>query len=169
MVFALPETSASTILLRRAKRLRKITGDQNIKSQSEIDQKNLSVKNIAFNALIKPWEINLLDPAILFTTFFTGLVYGLLYTYYEVFPIAYGNIYHFGGKIGLTYLTNLVGVGLCVPIYLAYYRFVVERKSVGKEKVPPENFLVAGLWSCWILPAGLFLFGELLCLHWYSG
>jgi DHA1 family multidrug resistance protein-like MFS transporter len=160
MILFLPETSAATILLRRAKRLRKTLGNQNIKSQSEIDQKNMSVKEITFNALIKPWEINLLDPAILFTTLFTGLVYGLLYTYYEVFPIVYGTIYHFGDTLGLAYLANLVGVGLCVPVYLAYYRYIVERKTAGKDQAPPEHFLVAGIWSCWILPAGLFIFGK---------
>jgi DHA1 family multidrug resistance protein-like MFS transporter len=161
MLVSLPETSASTILLRRAKRLRKATGSANIKSQSEIDQKNLSVKAITFNALIKPWEINALDPAILFTTFFTGLVYGLLYTYYEVFPIVYGKIYHMdGGSQSLTYLANLTGVALCIPFYMAYYRFIVERKFDEDAKQPPEHFLVAGIWTCWLLPTGLFIFGE---------
>lgn len=161
MMISLPETSASTILLRRAKRLRKITGDQKIMSQSEIDEKNMSIKAIAFNVLIKPWEINALDPAILFTTLFTGLVYGLLYTYFEVFPIVYGDVYHFkGGELGLMYLANLVGVALCVPIYMAYYRLIVERKTARNGESPPEHFLIAGIWSIWILPAGLFLFGK---------
>jgi DHA1 family multidrug resistance protein-like MFS transporter len=165
MMVSLPETSASTILLRRAKRLRKTTGNQNMLSQSEIDEKHLSIKTIAFMALVKPWEINALDPAILFTTFFTGLVYGLLYTYFEVFPIVYTEIYHFkGGGLALTYLANLVGVALCLPIYLAYYRFVVERKTERGGDTPPEHFLVAGVWSCWILPAGLLLFGKSHCL-----
>ena len=135
-------------------------------SQSEIDERNLPIKAIAFNALVKPWEINALDPAILFTTFFTGLVYGLLYTYFEVFPIVYGEIYRFkGGELGLTYLANLVGVALCVPIYMAYYRFIVERRTGREGEAPPENFLIAGLWSSWILPAGLFLFGEFPYLY----
>jgi DHA1 family multidrug resistance protein-like MFS transporter len=76
MFLALPETSSATILLRRAHRLRKATGDANLKSQSEIDQANLSVKEVTFNALVKPWEINILDPAVLYSTLYTGLVYG---------------------------------------------------------------------------------------------
>jgi MFS transporter, DHA1 family, multidrug resistance protein len=54
MFFLLPETSTETILLRRACRLRKSTGNANLMSQSEIDQANLSAKEVAFNALIKP-------------------------------------------------------------------------------------------------------------------
>jgi DHA1 family multidrug resistance protein-like MFS transporter len=64
MFMSLPETSAPNILLRRANRLRKQTGRDNLKSQSEIDQANMTAKEVAFDALVKPWEINVLDPAV---------------------------------------------------------------------------------------------------------
>jgi DHA1 family multidrug resistance protein-like MFS transporter len=64
MFMSLPETSAANILLQRARRLRKLTGRSDLKSQSEIDQANLSTREVVFDALIKPWEINLLDPAV---------------------------------------------------------------------------------------------------------
>jgi MFS transporter, DHA1 family, multidrug resistance protein len=64
MFISLPETSADNILLRRARRLRKLTGRTDLFSQSEIDQSNMTTKQITFNALIKPWEINILDPAV---------------------------------------------------------------------------------------------------------
>jgi DHA1 family multidrug resistance protein-like MFS transporter len=64
MFISLPETSAPNILLRRAQRFRKATRRLNLKSQSEIDQLDMSVKDIAFDALVKPWEINALDPSV---------------------------------------------------------------------------------------------------------
>jgi DHA1 family multidrug resistance protein-like MFS transporter len=64
MLLTLPETSADNILLRRARRLRKLTGRNNILSQSEVDQTHMTAKQITLNALIKPWEINILDPAV---------------------------------------------------------------------------------------------------------
>ena len=64
MFICLPETSAPNILLRRASRFRKSSGRSNVKSQSEIDQANMSVSDIAFDALVKPWQINALDPAV---------------------------------------------------------------------------------------------------------
>lgn len=168
MLFTLPETSSATILLRRAKRLRKATGNQNLRSQSEIDQKHLSAKNLTFNALVKPWQINALDPAVLFTTIYTGLVYGIFYTYFEVFPIVYGQIYGFdGGEIGLAFLTVLIGVLISIPLYMGYWRFVVEPRVVREGMGKPELFLFASLFSCWLLPAGLFIFGKFLpsCAH----
>jgi DHA1 family multidrug resistance protein-like MFS transporter len=46
-----PETSAANILLRRAKRLRKLTNDSRLQSQSEIDQQNMTTSNILMDAL----------------------------------------------------------------------------------------------------------------------
>ena len=164
MVFTLPETSSATILHHRARRLRKATGNKNIKSKSEIDQEHLSIKSIAFGALIKPWEINLLDPAVLFTTMYTGIVYGLVYTFFEAFPLVYSTIYHFGlGEVSLAFLSILVAILLIVPFYMLYYRLIIEQKVIkdlkdGKGSI--EKFLTAGVWGSWALPAGLFIFGK---------
>lgn len=77
MLIALPETSSDTILLHRAQRLRKLTGRTDLKSDSEIKQAAMNSRQITIDALIKPWEINILDPAVLFTTVYTALVYGI--------------------------------------------------------------------------------------------
>src|SRR5688572_27106763 len=62
----MPETSGPSILLQRSRRLRKATGNQRLKSQSEIDQAHMTVSSVAVDALIKPLEITIKDPAILF-------------------------------------------------------------------------------------------------------
>lgn len=76
----MPETSGPNILLRRARRLRKVTGSQRLKSQSEIDQAHLTVSGVAVDALIKPLEITVKDPAILFVQVYAGIVYGIYYS-----------------------------------------------------------------------------------------
>jgi DHA1 family multidrug resistance protein-like MFS transporter len=55
MFFSLPETSAATILLQRARRVRKSLDKTNLKSQSEIDQAHMTAKERAFDALISKW------------------------------------------------------------------------------------------------------------------
>lgn len=42
----MPESSSATILTRRAQRLRKLTGNQDLRSQGEIASKNMAVKQI---------------------------------------------------------------------------------------------------------------------------
>ena len=78
-----PETSAPTILYYRAKRLRQITGDESLRSEEEVKQRDNSLSSRLWFSLIKPWEINLKDPALLFTTFYFGLLYGILYSFFE--------------------------------------------------------------------------------------
>lgn len=80
MFFVLPETSGATILLYRAKRLRKVTGNDKFMSQSEIDQRNLKVSSIFLDALIKPLEITIKDPAVLFVQIYTAIIYGIYYS-----------------------------------------------------------------------------------------
>lgn len=52
MFLFLPETSSHNILLRRAARLRKITGNPHLQSQSEIDQRLLKPSTVVINALV---------------------------------------------------------------------------------------------------------------------
>ncbi len=63
MLLFLPETAYPNILLRRVKRLRIHTGDQRLKSQSEIDQANMRPRDMAFEALYRPLQLIFMDPS----------------------------------------------------------------------------------------------------------
>jgi MFS transporter, DHA1 family, multidrug resistance protein len=67
--FCLPETSSSNILLRRAARLRKINGVEHIRSQTEIDRRGITFSQILIDAIVKPIEITIKDPAVLFVKY----------------------------------------------------------------------------------------------------
>lgn len=156
----LPETSADNILLRRARRLRKASGNLALKSQSELLQKHLSAKSIVFNALIKPWEINILDPAVLFSTLYSALNYTIFFSFFEAFPIVYIGVYGFNtGEAGLAFMAAILGQLLFVPIYMVYLRVVKARVMRGLLG-PPENRLIPALWACFLLPVGLLVFGK---------
>jgi DHA1 family multidrug resistance protein-like MFS transporter len=164
MFFALPETSSDKILLQRAKRLRASTGRTDLKSESEMRQEKISSRRIAFNALIKPWEINIKDPAMLFTTLYTALTYAIYYSFFESFPLVYQDIYHFNlGELGLAFLAVLVGLLIAVIAYSAYFRWIADPKFAQAEKmgkeIPPEARLWPGLIATFFIPTGLFIFG----------
>ncbi|KIX07376.1 uncharacterized protein Z518_02029 [Rhinocladiella mackenziei CBS 650.93] len=161
MFAALPETSSDTILLRRAQRLRALTGRTDLKAESEVRQAKMSPRAIVFNALIKPWEINILDPAVLFTTAYTALIYGIYYSFFESFPIVYGGIYGFNlGQIGLAFLAVLVGLVIAVMMYCSYFYFYADARMAGAApgSVPPEARLWPGLVATFFIPIGLFIF-----------
>jgi len=79
-----PETSAPTILYYRAKQRREVTGDITFRSEEEAKSSNGTLGIRLWNSMIKPWEINVRDPAVLFTSFYFGLLYGIYYSFFEV-------------------------------------------------------------------------------------
>ena len=83
LLVLMAETSTPNILLRRAQRLRKLTGDNRLPAQSEIDQRHPTVSGILVDALIKPIEITIKDPAIFFVNMYTALFYGIYYTFFR--------------------------------------------------------------------------------------
>ena len=65
-------------------------------------------RQIALDALIKPFETMILDPAIGFTALYISLTYGIYYSFFEAFPIVYEGMYKFNpGQMGLTFSCQL--------------------------------------------------------------
>ena len=165
----LPETYAPNILLRRAQRLRKLTGNANIQSQSEIDQRNLTPSGILIDALIKPIEITIKDPAIFFVNIYTALFYGIYYTFFEVFPLVFPPMYGFNlGEIGLAFTACLVGASLALLIYFAYLHWYMIPDNIKNGLRAPEHRLVPAIFGAFLLPTGLFIFGWTAkpSIHW---
>ena len=159
MMIALPETSSPNILTKRAKRLRKLTGDQNLKSQGEIDQAKMTPGEVAFESLYRPLQIMILDPAVLFTNLYTSLVYGIFYSFFEVFPIVYIGDYGFNlGEMGLTFLSITAAVIISGGAYVLYLKYVFEPEIMTKGPGQPERRLVPALFASLMLPVGLFIF-----------
>ncbi|KAL6706700.1 hypothetical protein ACN47E_005242 [Coniothyrium glycines] len=160
LFFFLPETSSATILLRRAQRLRKLTHSPHVKSQSEIDQANLTPRDVAVEALWRPFQLMLLDPSIAFTAVYTAIVYGIFYSFFEAFPLVYNEMYGFNlGELGLTFLSVTVGVAISIAWYWWYIYYRVEPYIRANGLGAPERRLVPALYVTFFVPVGLFIFG----------
>ncbi|KAF3482423.1 Benomyl/methotrexate resistance protein [Arthroderma uncinatum] len=160
LFFFLPETSGDTILLKRAARLRKLTGNPKLSSQSEIKQAKMRVSKIIVEAAWRPYQIMFLDPAILFANVYTSLVYGIYYSFFEVFPIVYTGIYEFNlGETGLVFLTISVSNALAIVLYFTYLYLVFEPEIKAHGLKYPERRLIPAIYFSVLASVGLFLFG----------
>jgi DHA1 family multidrug resistance protein-like MFS transporter len=168
LLLLLPETSTPNILLRRAKRLRKLTGDSRLQAQSEIDQRNLSPSGILVDALIKPVEITLKDPAIFFVNMYTALFYGIYYTFFEVFPIVFPRYGFNLGEIGLAFLACQVGAGIGLIVYFVYLNYYMIPDNLKNGLRAQEHRLVPAIFGSFLIPTGLFIFGWTArpSIHW---
>ena len=170
MFFLLPETSTATILLRRAQRLRRLTKKETLRSQSEIDQGKLTVNEVVVQSLWRPIQINILDPSVLFTSLYIGLMYAIFYSFFEVFPFVYAtglpglasptNGYGFNaGQVGLVFLSISVGVAIAIVLYVTYLNRVFNPSIRAHGLGEPERRIIPGLPASFLVAIGLFLFG----------
>ncbi|KAH7364825.1 major facilitator superfamily domain-containing protein [Rhexocercosporidium sp. MPI-PUGE-AT-0058] len=155
-----PETSTPNILLRRAQRLRKLTGDARLQAQSEIDQRHLTASGILVDALIKPIEITLKDPAIFFVNIYTALFYGTYYTFFEIFALVFPPFYGFNlGEVGLAFLACQVGATIGLLAYFSYLHWYMIPDNLAHGLRAQEHRLVPAIVGSFFLPTGLFIFG----------
>ena len=169
MFLMMPETSTPNILLRRAARLRKLTGDNRLQSQSEINQRGLNPNAVIVDALIKPIEITIKDPAIAFVNLYTSLVYGIYYSFFEVFPLVYPVMYGFSlGTVGVLFLCILVACGIGVATYVAYLHFYLIPDILKNGMRDQESRLRPALIGAFGPPIGLFIFAWTArpAVHW---
>lgn len=160
MFLLLPETSTPNILLRRAARLRKLTGDHRLLAQSEIDQKHMKPAKILVDAVIKPLEITIKDPAILFVNLYTAIIYGIYYSFFEVFPLVYPVYYGFSlGIVGVVFTCILIACLIGVMTYIVYLHYLLIPDIMANGLRAQESRLVPALFACFGPTIGLFLFG----------
>ncbi|KAF3395955.1 Caffeine resistance protein 5 [Penicillium rolfsii] len=140
LVFFLPETYAPNILCRRAARVRKITGDSNCVSESELELQSVTKKELLFEALVRPFQLCFLEPVVFLLNLYISLIYGILYIWFEAFPIVFEEIHGFNsGQNGLAFLGILVGtIVIAIPGYFFWkYRYQsrkLMRKAILRQK-----------------------------------
>jgi DHA1 family multidrug resistance protein-like MFS transporter len=118
---SLPETLGSTVLQRRAERLRKLTGNMLLKTQDELDHKEGStvLSEVSHN-FIRAFQL-CAEPAIAFANAYIALVYAIFYLWFEAFPLVFSEIYGFSlGLGGLPFLGFIVtGIITVSPLPLS--------------------------------------------------
>jgi DHA1 family multidrug resistance protein-like MFS transporter len=175
-LFFLPETLSANILYRRAQRLRKLTGNKNLKSQGEIDQAAVSRIRYVARSLYMPLRISM-EPIVLYSSVLLGLIYAIFYCAFESVPIIYGEIYHFNtGEQALPFLAlgvfGLIGLGLYL-VYLIYWFDPRFMRKVQKGVIDPEDrvilalitaplVLLSLLWTGWTAKASISYWSPLI-------
>jgi DHA1 family multidrug resistance protein-like MFS transporter len=118
MILFLPETSSANILYRRSRRLRKLTGREDLKCEPELMSEQMTGREIVMMTLVRPFSLNFQEPILLALNLYIALIYGLLYVWFESFAIVFEGIYGFNlGEEGLSFVGILVGGFVVVGTY----------------------------------------------------
>lgn len=157
-LLTVPETFGPVILKRRAQKLRFETKDWAL--HAKIEEGQTSFNDILHKYIFRPAQMITQEPILLLITIYMALIYGMLYLFFEAFPISFQQQRGWNDGVGaLPFLSIFVGVlaGTAVIFVDAKTRYARLHKSLGR--VPPEERLrLMALGGC-VLPAGLFWFG----------
>ncbi|ROW01317.1 hypothetical protein VMCG_05900 [Cytospora schulzeri] len=167
ITFTVPETYAPTILAKRAKKMRKETGNADHVTEAELDTRPLSERLRIF--LIRPLQLLFGELIVFLIALYMSVLYGLLYMFFVAFPIVYQEGKGWSaGSTGLMFIPLALGVvasAICSPWVNKHYLKVTARFH---GKPPAEYRLIPMMCSCWFIPIGLVIFAwtSYPRLHW---
>lgn len=168
-VFTLPEVYGPVLLKRKAQRLRKETGNQNLYHPQEhvkLDAKTMLTKHLA-----RPLLMLVTEPMVTCIALYASFVYALLYLTLEVFPIVFQENRGWSPVIAsLPFLGLFVGVLAAVFINLGNQGRYARAMDAAGGKAVPEARLAPMAIGGFIFAIGLFWFGWTADpkIHWIS-
>jgi len=154
----MPETYAYTLLQRKTKRLRKETGNPNLRSVLDTDK---DPKELFKRSIFRPLKMLFLSPIVFLLSLYMATIYGYMYLLFTTFPRVFQGQYHFSdGSVGLAYLG--VGSGcICGLIFCGAFSdrvlMYLTKRNGGEPK--PEYRIPVMFVGVFFVPAGLFLYG----------
>ena len=156
-LFVIPESFAPVILQRRAKKLRFET--QNWAIHAKIDENQVDFRQILTKYLFRPFAMLFLEPILILITIYMATIYGILYLFFEAYPISFQEQRGWNDGVGaLPFLGITIGVILGVIVITIVTKTRFARKLKKHGKVIPEERLPPMILGGVILPAGLFWF-----------
>ncbi|KAF5856508.1 hypothetical protein ETB97_007263 [Aspergillus alliaceus] len=151
------ETYEPALLERKAARLRKATGNSELRAQTS--NKRLNSRQLLGRAVIRPAKILLLSPIALLLAIYTAFMFGLVYLLFTTFPVVFQMTYGF--SIGITGLAYL-GLGLGMMLSLILFGVLSDRllhQPRGATIARPELRLLLMVWLSPVVPIGFFWYG----------
>ncbi|KAH8703473.1 major facilitator superfamily domain-containing protein [Talaromyces proteolyticus] len=159
------ETYSPVLLIRKAARLRKETG--NPKLHSKFDSSKTAYETFS-QAIIRPTKMLLFAPIVTILALYIALIYTYMYLLFTTFTFIFEEQYGFNsGEAGLAYLGT--GIGFILGLFVTgFYSDKVVRKIRKTQPPKPEHHLPPMAVGAILLPIGLFFYGwtAQYAVHW---
>lgn len=139
LVLFMPETYGPVILQKRARKLRKEAGNENIIAQLDIENRDLA--RTLRVTLSRPFRMIIQESIVSLTSLYCALAYAIYYLYFEAYPIIFEGIYGMSsGVAGLCFLPLGLGAIISCFIFIWYDGFLARAKSRGAIWAQSEEF-----------------------------
>ncbi|KAH8658957.1 major facilitator superfamily domain-containing protein [Ilyonectria robusta] len=152
-----PETLESCLLTRKARSVRLSTQDWAMHAVAE--ETPVDLGEMAHRILVRPLAMLVLEPIIIFVTLYMSFVYGLIYLFFEAYPVSFHEDRGWkSGVSALPFLAIIVGVILGAVIIVIFSKTRFTRIINEKGRLPPEQRLLPMMIGGACFPVGLLWF-----------
>ncbi|KAJ5247128.1 MFS transporter cpaT [Penicillium chermesinum] len=156
--FTIKESYAPTLLEKKAKKLRKETGNPNLRS---VLDRGKTPRELFMFSIVRPVKMLVFSPIVIMLSTYVALVYGYLYLLFTTISEVFTEQYHWSqGSVGLAYLGigigSLFGLSVLSATSDSLLKFLT-RKHGGEPK--PEYRLPPMIPGALLVPSGLFIYG----------
>ena len=152
------ESYAPVLLQRRAAKRRFET--QNWAIHAPADEYPVDMKSIIEKYLYRPFKMLFMEPILTLITIYIAFIYGILYLFFEAYPIAFQESRGWNLGVGaLPFIGITIGVvlGVGIIVYNSNTRFKRKMETNGGKPIPEER-LIPMIVGAALLPVGLFWF-----------
>ena len=164
----LPETYTPTLLTSKAASLRKKTGIWAIHSPQE--EVEVSLSDIFTKYFARPLTMLAVEPVLFLVSFYMSFVYGILYLFFESYPLVFMGVHRFNpGESGLPFFALGIGVIMSVIVVILTMPSYNRKLAANGGRPVPEWRLPLVMAGGISFTIGLFWFGwtgDSASIHW---
>lgn len=148
------ETSSINILKSKAARLRKETGNPNLRASGD---KQTPIKQLVLHALTRPMKFLFTSPIVALISLYIAFNFGVTMLLFATFPTVYENTYQWSVSVsGLVY----IGVGIGCAIGVITFAELSDRLlNTEGGNYHAERRLIMMMFVSPMFPIGLFIYG----------
>ena len=165
----LRETRGSALLTRKAKKLRKETGDQRYRAPAELEAPSL--KKLLHVSTTRAAMLLVKEPVVLFFSIYIAYAWALIFAFFSAIPIVFQDIHGWGvGNGGLAYIGPLIACFLAFGFsFHSKYLYDQAREKNNGVPVPEARLYYAAVGGI-LATIGMFIFAftHYEFVHWIA-
>lgn len=158
LLIVLKESYAPVLLVRKARKLRLLSG--NSAYHAEHEATSLNLKDILHEYFARPIGLIFTEPILFFVSLYSAFIYGIIYLLQPTYIIVFNEVHRLSMRTSsLPFLGLVVGMlfgGLFVVCHQPSY---TRRLRANKEITVPEWRLLPSMYGCIPFAGGIFWFG----------
>ncbi|EWZ81319.1 hypothetical protein FOCG_05025 [Fusarium oxysporum f. sp. radicis-lycopersici 26381] len=148
------ETSSINILKSKAARLRKETGNPNLRASGD---KQTPIKQLVLHALTRPMKFLFTSPIVALISLYIAFNFGVTMLLFATFPTVYENTYQWSVSVsGLAYIG--VGIGCAIGV-ITFAKLSDRLLNAEGGNYHAERRLIMMMFVSPMFPIGLFIYG----------